>query len=41
MWLLEQSGIALVAPEGLNSLAIIGALAVVAGSIVAALAARH
>lgn len=38
---LERSGIALVAPEGLNALAIIGALAVVAGSIVAALAARH
>jgi drug/metabolite transporter (DMT)-like permease len=41
MWLLERSDIALVAPEGLNSLAIIGALAVVAGSIVAALAARR
>jgi hypothetical protein len=38
---LERSGIALVAPEGLNALAIIGALAVVAGSVVAALAARH
>ena len=41
MWLLERSGIALVAPEGLNALSIVGALAVVAGSIVAALAARH
>jgi drug/metabolite transporter (DMT)-like permease len=41
MWVLERSGIALVAPEGLNALAIIGALAVVAGSVVAALAARH
>lgn len=41
MWVLERSGIALVAPEGLNALAIIGALAVVAGSIVAALAAQR
>ncbi|MDP9197717.1 MAG: DMT family transporter [Pseudomonadota bacterium] len=41
MWVLERTGIALVAPEGLNALAIVGALAVVAGSIVAALAARH
>lgn len=41
MWVLERSGIALVAPEGLNALAIVGALAVVAGSIVAALAARR
>lgn len=41
MGLLERSGSALVAPEGLNALSIVGALAVVAGSIVAALAARH
>lgn len=41
MWLLEHSGVALVAPEGLNALSIFGAFAVVAGSIVAALAARR
>ncbi len=40
MWLLEVSGIGLVAPEGLNALSVAGALAVVAGSMTAALAAR-
>ena len=41
MWLLERMGIALVAPEGLNSLAVFGALAVVGGSMIAALAKRR
>jgi drug/metabolite transporter (DMT)-like permease len=41
MWLLERTGAALVAPEGLNTLSIVGALAVVGGSMIAALAARH
>jgi drug/metabolite transporter (DMT)-like permease len=41
MWLLERTGIALVAPEGLNALAIFGALAVVGGSMIAALAKRR
>jgi drug/metabolite transporter (DMT)-like permease len=41
MWLLERTGIALVAPEGLNSLAVFGALAVVGGSMIAALAKRR
>jgi drug/metabolite transporter (DMT)-like permease len=40
MWAIEQSGLALVAAEGLNGLAVAGALAVVAGSITCALAAR-
>jgi drug/metabolite transporter (DMT)-like permease len=40
MWLVERSGVALVAPEGLNALSIVGALGVVAGSMVTALAAR-
>ena len=40
MWALEHSGLALLAPEGLNALSVIGALAVVAGSMTAALAAR-
>ncbi len=40
MWLLERSGIALLAPEGLNTLSIVGALAVVAGSMTSALSAR-
>ena len=40
MWLVERSGVALVAPEGLNALSVIGALGVVAGSMVTALAAR-
>lgn len=40
MWLLERSGLDLLAPEGLNALAIVGAMAVVAGSMTSALAAR-
>ena len=40
MWLVEQSGLGWVAPEGLNALSVIGALAVVGGSMVTALAAR-
>jgi len=40
MWLLERSGLGLLAPEGLNALSIVGALAVVAGSMTSALAAR-
>ena len=40
MWAIERSGLALVAAEGLNVLAIAGALAVVAGSMTCALAAR-
>ncbi len=40
MWLMERTGVALVAPEGLNALSVFGALAVVAGSMIAALAAR-
>jgi drug/metabolite transporter (DMT)-like permease len=40
MWAVEHSGLALLAPEGLNALSVIGALAVVAGSMTAALAAR-
>jgi drug/metabolite transporter (DMT)-like permease len=40
MWAIEHSGLALVAAEGLNGLAIAGALAVVAGSMTCALAAR-
>ncbi len=41
MWVLEKTGIALVAPEGLNTLSIAGALAVVAGSMITALAPRN
>lgn len=41
MWAIERAGLALVPPEGLNALAVAGALAVVAGSMVSALAARH
>ena len=40
MWAVERSGLALVAPEGLNALSVVGALAVVVGSMVTALAAR-
>ena len=40
MWAIERSGLALVAAEGLNALAITGALAVVAGSMTCALTAR-
>jgi drug/metabolite transporter (DMT)-like permease len=40
MWLIERSGTGLVAAEGLNALSIVGALAVVAGSMTSALAAR-
>lgn len=40
MWLMERSGFALVAAEGLNALSIAGALAVVAGSMTCTLAAR-
>ena len=41
MWLIEVLGWDLLAPEGLNALSIIGALAVVAGSMTCALAARQ
>ncbi len=40
MWAIERSGLALVPAEGLNVLAVAGALAVVAGSMTCALAAR-
>jgi hypothetical protein len=40
MWAIEHSGLGLIAAEGLNGLAIAGALAVVAGSMTCALAAR-
>jgi drug/metabolite transporter (DMT)-like permease len=40
MWVIERSGLALVPAEGLNALAVAGALAVVAGSMTCALAAR-
>jgi drug/metabolite transporter (DMT)-like permease len=40
MWAIEHSGLALIAAEGLNGLAVAGALAVVAGSMTCALAAR-
>jgi len=40
MWLIERSGSALVAAENLNALSVAGALAVVAGSMTCALAAR-
>ncbi len=38
MWAIEHSGLALVAAEGLNTLAVVGAIAVVAGSMTCALA---
>ena len=41
MWLVEITGLGLVEPEGLNTLSVIGALGVVAGSMVTALAARN
>jgi drug/metabolite transporter (DMT)-like permease len=41
MWLLEGAGLRLVAPEGLNSLSIAGALMVVGGSMACALVARR
>ncbi|MGH8197146.1 MAG: DMT family transporter [Steroidobacteraceae bacterium] len=41
MWLIERSGLALVAAEDLNALSIAGALAVVAGSMTCALSARN
>ncbi len=41
MWLIESSGLALLAPEGLNALSIVGAMAVVVGSMITALAARR
>lgn len=41
MWAIERMGLGLVPPEGLNALSIVGALAVVAGSMVSALAARR
>ncbi len=40
MWAIERSGLALVAAEGLNVLAVAGALAVVVGSMTCALAKR-
>ena len=40
MWLVEFAGLGLVEPEGLNALSVVGALGVVAGSMVTALAAR-
>jgi drug/metabolite transporter (DMT)-like permease len=41
MWAIERAGFGLVPPEGLNALSVAGALAVVAGSMVSALAARR
>jgi drug/metabolite transporter (DMT)-like permease len=41
MWLVERAGLGLVAPEGLNSLSIAGALMVVGGSMACALVARN
>jgi drug/metabolite transporter (DMT)-like permease len=41
MWLLERAGLGLVAPEGLNSLSVTGALMVVGGSMACALVARN
>jgi drug/metabolite transporter (DMT)-like permease len=41
MWAVERSGLALVAPEGLNALSVVGALGVVVGSMITALAARN
>jgi len=40
MWLIDRLGWELLAPEGLNAWSIVGALAVVAGSMTCALAAR-
>lgn len=40
MWLIDRLGWDLLPPEGLNALSIVGALAVVAGSMTCALAAR-
>ena len=40
MWLVEHAGFGLLAPEGLNTLSLVGALAVVAGSMTCALSAR-
>jgi len=40
MWLVERLGWELMAPEGLNAASIVGALAVVAGSMISALSAR-
>ena len=40
MWLIDRLGWELLPPEGLNALSIVGALAVVAGSMTCALAAR-
>jgi drug/metabolite transporter (DMT)-like permease len=41
MWVIERAGLGLVPPEGLNALSVAGALAVVAGSMISALAARR
>jgi drug/metabolite transporter (DMT)-like permease len=41
MWAVERSGLALVAAEGLNALSVVGALGVVVGSMITALAARN
>ena len=41
MWLVDRLGWELLEPEGLNALSIVGALAVVAGSMTCALAARR
>jgi len=41
MWAIERAGLGLVPPEGLNALSVAGALAVVAGSMISALAARR
>lgn len=41
MWAIDRAGLGLVPPEGLNSLSILGALAVVGGSMACALAARR
>lgn len=41
MWGIERAGLGLVPPEGLNALSVVGALAVVGGSMVSALAARR
>ncbi|HEU5468446.1 MAG TPA: DMT family transporter [Steroidobacteraceae bacterium] len=40
MWLVERSGLGIVAAEGLNALSVAGALMVVAGSVATALVAR-
>lgn len=41
MWAIERAGFGLVPPEGLNALSVLGALGVVAGSMISALAARR